>query len=254
MVNMLVSLVLAAQSTMSAGSVRLAPAVITEINLGEMKGKLVRQLAWSPDLTQLYLMTYDANRDASVKEAFHYLIPAGGGAPARVDAQPDWATAYHEWKSGKASPDDPKLTLEPGHERRKDSAVAIPMGGDAARGGGVDATGGLATESAIEAARATQNTDVYTIRFKGEIIGEWINHPIVPGVTFGWGPKGSGLLAFSERKSGRLIIMDHKGAKQKIDDTKNVVAPSWSGDATKIAYLEGRGRDKFAVVVATVTR
>ena len=258
MLKVFVPALIVAQALMTAGSVKVTPSVVSEINLGDMKGKLIRQLAYSPDKSELYLMTYDANKDASIKAAYHFLIPVAGGAPKQVDAQPDWAVKYNEWKSGKASPDDPNLMLEPKQERRKDSAVAIPMGGEMARGGldtgGAGGAGGLSSEAAMDAARATQMTDVRTISFKGEIIGEWINHPIVPGVTFGWGPKGTGLLAYAELKSGRLIVMDTKGDKKKIDGTKNVVAPAWSDDGTKIAYLEGRGRDKFAVVVATVAR
>ena len=203
-------------------------------------------------------MTYNANKDASVKEMFHFLIPAQGGANARpteVEAQPDWAVKYYEWKAGRTSPDDPSIELTSNHERRKESAVATPMGGDLARGGtSGDPSGGLSSTEAMDAARTMQMSDVYTITLKKEIIGEWVNHPTVPGQTFGWAPKGTPLLAFAEIKTGRLVIMDLEGGKQKIDDTRNVKVPAWSGDATKLAYLESRGRDKYALVVATVAK
>ena len=41
--------------------------------------------------------------------------------------------------------------------------------------------------------------------------------------------------------------MDSTGAKQKMDGTKGVVAPAWTNDGTRLAYLEGRGRNKFAL-------
>jgi hypothetical protein len=89
---------------------------------------------------------------------------------------------------------------------------------------------------------------------KGEVVGEWVNHAIVPGLTFGWGPAGSHLIAYAEKSSGRLVIMDSTGARQKIDGTKSVVLPAWTADGSKVAYLEGRGRNKFAVVIAKVER
>jgi hypothetical protein len=32
----------------------------------------------------------------------------------------------------------------------------------------------------MDAGRAMRNNNVYTLRLKGEIVGEWVNHPIVP--------------------------------------------------------------------------
>ena len=257
MLQLIAVLALVAQAPVTASAVKVTPSVVAEFNLGSMKGKLIRQLAWSPDGTQIYLMTYDAKKDASIKEMFHFLIPAQGGTPARptqVDAQPDWALNYYEWKAGRTSPDDPSVELTSSHERRKESAVSTPMGGDLARGGTSVDPGGLSTTEAMDAARTMQMSDVYTITFKNEIVGEWVNHPTVPGQTFGWAPKGTPLIAFAEKNSGRLVIMDLKGGKQKIDDTRNVKVPAWSGDATKLAYLESRGRDKFALVVASVAK
>src|SRR5262245_42839870 len=167
-----------------------------------MKGTLVRQFVWSPDGSEFYLMTYDPNPDASIKATYHYLIPVAGGTPKRVDTQPDWAVAYWTWKSDRAAPWDPAMKIDVSQEKKREDAVAIPMGGEMAKGGGADPTGGLSTQAAIDAGRAMRNNDVYTLRLKGEIIGEWVNHPIVPGLTFGWAK--SGLIAFSERQSGRL--------------------------------------------------
>jgi hypothetical protein len=46
--------------------------------------------------------------------------------------------------------------------------------------------------------------------------------------------------------------MDSTGAKQKIEGTHGVVLPAWSADGTRLAYLEGRGRNQYALIVATV--
>jgi hypothetical protein len=247
-----------AQAQVPVGSIAVTPATTINIDLGKLKGKLVRQLAWSPDATELYLMTYDPNQDASIKKAYHFVIPVATGLPKSVDAAPKWAEEYWIWKAGQASPDDPSLKIDVAEERRRVSAVALPFGGDLARGGS-DASaagsgGGLSTESAMAAANASQMSDVRTMRLKGQVVGEWINHPIVPGQTFGWGPKGTGLMAYAEQKSGRLVLMNQAGDRQTIDGTRDVSHPAFSADGSRLAYLEGRGRNRFALVVAAVQK
>jgi hypothetical protein len=228
-----------------------APAVL-EFDLGAMKGDRLRQMAWSPDGTQLYLQTYDANRDASVKELFHYLLPVAGGAPKRVDTAPTWAADYWSWKSGQASPDDPTWKIDVSSEKKISSAVSMPMGGDMARGGTADPTSGISAESVTAHAAQSTNVNVYTMRLSGETIGEWTNHPIMPGVTFGWGPKGTNVMAFAEKSGGKLALMDRAGKVTKVDGTKNVALPAFTADKTRLAYLEGRGGKKYALIIATV--
>ena len=235
-------------------AIRLTPTVVAEIDINKLKGRLVRQLAWSPDGSQIYLMTYEPNRDASIKEAFHFLIPSSGGTPKRVDVQPDWAAAYWAWKAAQTAPGEPALKIEAADEKRRENAIALPFGGEYARGGTPDPTTGMSREAAMEAARGMETYNVYMLRLKGQTIGEWINHPIVPGLTFGWGPKGTGLIAFAELKSGRLILMDRNGSQQKVENTKNVVLPAWTEDGARLAYLEGRGRGTYALVVAAVQK
>ena len=173
----------------TAASVVVTPAPpVLEIDMRKLKGPLVRQLAWSPDQTELYLQTYEANRDASVRNTFHYVIPAAGGAPRQVDTPPSWAVAYFQWKSGQASPDDPTWKIEVSSEKKIQSATSIPMGGDLARGGSVDPTGGIAVESVTAAVNQSGNVSIYSMLLSGEVVGYWENHPIVPGLTFGWAP------------------------------------------------------------------
>jgi hypothetical protein len=245
---------LVAQSAIPAEQVKLNGSTSIDINLDKLKGTLVRQLAWSPDKNELYLMTYEPNRDASLKEAFHFVIPLATGVPKRVDGQPEWAAAYWKWKSDRTAPGDPSFALEVVEEKRRQQAVALPMGGDMARGGTADPTGGLSQEAALDAARAMRNDNVISLKLKNEIVGEWINLPFAPGQTFGWGPANSGLIAYAEKSTGRLIIMDKKGDKQKINDTKGVILPAWADDGTKLAYLETRGRGRFALIVAGVAK
>ena len=238
-----------------AAEVQLAPRVVAEIDLGKMKGALVRQLAWSADGTQLYLQTYDPDRTALPREIFHYVIPAEGGTPQQVAAIPDWAQSYLAWKTAQAAPGDPAFKIELQEEKGISSATAMPMAGDMAKGGAAGGgPTGVPAETVMDMARQSQNTVTRRFRLKGETIGEWVNHPIIPGLTFGWGPAGSGLVAFSEKKGGTLIVMDNSGAKRKFEGTKNVAAPSWSADGSRLAYLEGSSKTRFSLVVATVTK
>lgn len=242
-----------APAVVSVAQVTVTPGpAVLEFDLGALKGTRLRQMAWSPDQTQLYLQTYDPNKDATVKELFHYLLSVTGGAPKRIDAPPAWAADYWLWKSGQTAPDDPAWKIDVSSEKKIASATAMPMGGDMARGGSVDPTAGISAESVTAHAAQSTNVSVYTMRLKGETIGEWTNHPIMPGLTFGWGPTGSGLMAFAEQSSGRLTLMDRLGKTARVEGTKGVTLPAFAADRSRIAYLENRGRNKYALVIATI--
>lgn len=228
-----------------------APTDVLTLDL-KSKGQRVRQLSWSPDQTQLCLQTYDANRDASVKTLYYYLLPVDGGKPARVETPPEWAAEYWAWKSGQSAPGDPTWKIEVSTEKKVASATSMPMGGDLARGGTVDpATTGISAEAVAGFAAGATNVMVYTMRLGSVTVGEWINHPIMPGVTFGWGPGGSGLIAFAETGTGRLTLMDRTGAKTQVEGTKNVMLPAFTPDRSRLAYLENRSRDVYTLVIAT---
>ena len=254
LVFVLASTALVAQQSNPATQVKLTPSEIAQVDLGKMKGSQVRQLAWSPDSTQLYLQTVTEDQRALPKDTYHYVMPAAGGTFEKVNAEPDWAIGYWSWKSGQTAPDDAAFKIEISTDKRIASATAIPMGGDLARGGTDGTANGASVESVTAAANASTNGTVYSMLLKGEIVGEWVNHAIVPGLTFGWGPAGSHLIAYAEKSTGRLVIMDSTGARQKIEGTKSVVLPAWTTDGQELAYLEGRGRNKFAVVIAKVAR
>jgi hypothetical protein len=247
----LLSAAVAAQSAL-ATQVKIVPAEVAKVDLGKLKGGMASQLAWSPDGKQLYLQTLTEDKQALPKDYYHYVIPAEGGTFEKVEAPPEWAVAYWAWKQAKTAPDDKTFAIDIGQDKRVASATAIPMGGELAKGGTNPGTGGASGDSMMAAAMSSSNATIYTMLLKGETIGEWINHRIMPGVTFGWGPAGSHLIAFSEKQTGRLVIMDSTGAKQKIEGTHGVVLPAWSADGTRLAYLEGRGRNQYALIVATV--
>jgi hypothetical protein len=244
---------------LQAPNVTLTPTEVTQIDLGKLKGSQIRELAWSPDGKQLYLQTCDLDKQALPKALYHYLIETSGSrAPKRVDGQPAWANDYWNWKSTQSAPGVPDMKIELATEKKLANATAMPMGGDMARGGASSAAGGagdggISLGAMMNAAGSAENQVTYTMRLKGQVVGQWVNQAIVPGLTYGWGPQDSGLIAYADQK-GKLVIMNQAGDRQTIDDTKDVVAPGFTRDGTKLVYLEGRGRNKYAVIVAGVSR
>jgi hypothetical protein len=255
---MLVTLLLLAlglpQSLPSVEAIKVLPSTTLQFELGKngVKGSKLERFAWSPDRSEFYLMTYEPNTDATIKAAFHYVMQVATGAVKSVNAAPAWADAYWSWKSDRSAPGDSAMTIAVSQERKRaETGVATPMGGEMARGGTSDA-GGVASGVAVDASRGMQFQNVYTLTFKGEVIGEWIDHRIQPGLTFGWGPTNSGLIAFAEKNGGKLVIMDRTGKKQKIEGTKSVLLPAWTDDGSRMAYLETRGKNKYAIMIAEI--
>ena len=246
------SLFFAPQSAISAQSVQLTMKPVAEFEMSKLKG-VIRRIAWSADNTQLYVQTAELNSDAQPKAVHHYLVDPSTGALKDTAVEPAWAATYWEWKSWKAAPDDEKFMIELSEEQRKSAATAIPMGGDYARGGtGGDPNSGASASSVMAAAQQSQVGTARMMKLKGQVVGEWMNQPIVPGQSFGWGPKGTNLIAYVEPNNRALMIMDKTGAKQKIDDTRGVYSPSFSNDAKKLAWLEVRGK-KAVLVVADIS-
>jgi hypothetical protein len=251
MFHLLLAAVVLAQS---APTLKVAPAQVATIDLSKMKGSLLCQLAWSPDGTELYLQTCDEDKAALLKDSFHYTLPVAGGAPKQVDVRPAWAADYWAWKSAQTAPRDPNFKIELRTSQEVLSATAHPMAGDLATGGSNPGRSGVPVQTAANAARDSQTANVYRMMLNGQVIGEWINHRTMPGVTFGWGPLESGLIAYTERESGALILMDKSGGRQKIDGTKDVLLPAFTADGQRLAYLADLGHHKFALVVAAIVR
>jgi hypothetical protein len=132
------------------------------------------------------------------------------------------------------------------------------MGGDLAKGGlegGTSVGGaatGLSTGDAMAAALQGQMVNVWTLKLKGEVVGEFVNAPSIPGLTFGWAPAGTGLIAFANT-SGRVVIMDEQGRKQEIASSKSALLPAWSDDGKRLAYLEKTGKNKAVLRIVEVT-
>jgi hypothetical protein len=253
---LLLTLVTQSGSAPTAEALKVGtPVAVAELDMGKLKGEPYR-LAWSPDTKELYLQTAELDQVGAVKKARHYVVPAAGGTVKDVEGEPAWAAKYWAWKSWKAAPGSPGFAISVDERREIIKATQAPMGGSIAGMGG-DSNAGATVGGGGPAGGGTivlpegQNANVRTMRLKGEVIGEWINSVIVPGLTFGWSPAGLNLIAFSA-KNEDVVIMDERGHKQKIDTAKITRLPAWSDDGKKLAFLELKDRKKFVLHVVDI--
>lgn len=226
------------------------PAAIAEIDTDRLKGQPSR-LAWSPDGSELYLQMMEGNFGQPGARLRHYSFDASTGRKQDLQAEPAGASAYWTAKSAQSSPDG-AARIDLKSETRTDRTVSAPMGGDLARGGSSVSTGAGAGDG-VAAAYSRQSSLVHSMFFKGELVGEFVNSVIVPGLTFGWGPKGSKVIAFAA-KNGRIVVMDDKGTRKEVEGSKDALLPAWSLDATRLAWLQKYGRKKFVLQVLRIAQ
>jgi hypothetical protein len=242
-----------AQVPKQVGSLSVAPAKsVAEIDIDKIKGQPSR-LAWSTDGSEIYVQMLNGQfGKIDPSKLSHHIYKVADGQHQQVGSEPDWAAAYWTVKSGQASPDGGAFRIELKSETKKQQTVSTPMGGDLARGGGAGGDGGTASAGdAMAAAYNQQPVPVHTMLLNGEVVGEYVNSVIVPGQTFGWGPQGSKLIAFSS-KGGSLVVMDDKGAKQEIPGTKDGLFPAWSPDGKRLAWLQKDGKKKIVLKIVTI--
>ena len=229
------------------------PARIGEIDGGKLKGDPTR-LAWAPDGGSLYLQM--SERKGNDVTQHHFVISIADGNPKKVDVAPEWADKYWTWKSAQAAPGRPDFKVELTQEQRTVRATSAPMGGDLARGGGTSVSSAGAGEGTpigdvTAAAQQSQQVNAIVLKVRGEVVGEFINGPLIPGLTFGWSPQALGLLAYGDR-DGKLTLMESSGKKAQVPDTSQALLPAWTDDGAKLAFLERDGRRKYKLSVVSV--
>ena len=251
----LVPAVAVAQQPLKVGSITAtAPRTVAEFETRDVKGEPVR-LLWSEDGTELYLQTTEKERGRVNTITSHHVFSLDSGKKKRVDNEPAWVKAAWAAKSDRSAPDKPSFMIDVGAEKRVARGVAAPMGGDMARGGvggGGDiggGGGGTSAEEAIGVAQGSQGVTVQFLKLGGKTIGEFVNTAIVPGTTFGWGPKGTKAIAYSNPGNGRIVIMDVEGKTQEFDATGDTLLPVFSSDGTMLAWLRKAGRNKYQLQV-----
>ena len=228
-----------------------APQVIVTIDTGKMKGEPWR-LAWSPDLAQLYVETADRDISGNPKSTKGAIITLANKSMKNVGQPPDWAVKYWTWKSAQASPAAPAFKIDVKQEQRTVRAVAAPTGGALARGGTADPTSGTSLGDVASAADTAQVENVFTLRIKGDALGEWINAAVVPGANFSWAPAPRHMIVYAKNGGGPLMTLDDQGHKAELSGAKNAVLPAWSDDGTKIAWMEKKDKKHYDVTIAAV--
>jgi len=215
------------------------------------------RLAWSPDGSELYVQILDGEyADAQAgrgRVSFeHYLYSLADGSKNGIESEPSWAGEYWRMKSNRHAPDAPELSISLDDERRIEQTTQVPRGGDLAKGGTTTQTG-TSVGDAAAAAYSRQTVFVNYYAYKGERIGEFVNSVVVHGLTFGWGPPGTGAIAFATPKGGKLIVMDDRGSQKEIPATRNALLPAWSHDGRQLAWLEKQGRKKYELKIVTLS-
>lgn len=244
-----------AQTAVSFETLRLSPAEVRTLGAIETDGKPWR-LAWSPDGSELYVQVLqggyaDAQSGRGKFTLQHYVLSATDGARKDLQGEPDWAREYWTMKSNRHAPNAPELAIALKNEVRIEQTTVVPRGGDLAKGGTTTQTGTGAGDAAT-AAYNRQNVHVNFYEYRGERIGEFVNSVVVHGLTFGWGPMGSNLIAYATPKDGRIVVMDESGRKKDVPGTKHALLPAWSIDGGRIAWIEKEGRRKFELKLLDV--
>ena len=228
-----------------------APAVLAEADARQVPGEPDR-LAWAPDGSCLYLRSVKRDRWGN-ERVWHLEIGLAGRQPRPLEREPAWASRYWAWKSALSIPGETNIgiSLETRVERK--TATGSGAGGAIAQNSG-DPYGpgselGPQGQAMVQSAMQAQNVTTTTLKFKGQLLAEFVNTPVVPGLTFGWAPGGTAFIAYSSSKR-RLVLMDRTGRRREVAGTKDVLLPAWSEDGSHLAWVE-RNR-QGALVVRTI--
>lgn len=231
-------------STLKVG----APATVTELDLGKLKGDL-RQVGWSLDGTQLYVQTADG--DPRSPKLRHYMVPVAGGAAKPIDAQPEWAKAYWDFKSDRFAPGIGSLMIDLEQKLEK-TKIGTGSGRPGEMGGAAGAAGANPVD--IEKTAEGQHQNLARLTLLGETISEFVNQMPIPGLMFSWGPSGSGAIAYTDREFGHLTLLDQRKHKHTVPGVKDALLPAWSTDGTRLAWVQKSGRKKYTLVWAAVSK
>src|SRR5262245_23049223 len=236
MTVLLLMLALQAQAIVDVSLIAAAsPQVVCQLDLNVLKGD-VRRLSWSPDNLYLHVQTIERDllRD--------YIVALEDKEISLAFGEPEWATKYWMQKSDLSAPGDATLKIEviEKHQRTRPAPFA----------------GGFANGGAQTIDQRNPN-DTFAIevslKLLGEEVGYFLNDVAYGGITFGWGPAGSGAIVFADTK-GRLSLLDHAKHKKPVPGTKDAVLPAWSQDGRRVAYLQKDGRRSYRVMVTAVSR
>jgi hypothetical protein len=210
-----------------------APAVVCHLEMDVMKGE-VHRLSWSPDGRSLHIQTIE-------RETLHdYIVTLPEGTLSLAFGEPEWAVQYWAMKSDLAAPGQAGMKIEvlEDHQRTRQTPF----------------TAGFSNAGQTPDQRSPVDTFAIEVKLKllGQEVGYFLNNVAFGGITFGWGPSGSGAIAFVDDK-GRVVLFDRDRHKRPIAATKDAVLPAWSPDGTRVAFIQKDSRRKHRLMMTTIT-
>jgi hypothetical protein len=216
--------------------------ILAEIDTVAVQGEPVG-LAWKADGTIYLRVTQGKDRTR------HYLIAMEPAVSVgQTDGAPAWAASYWTSKSAIAAPGDPLLRIDIEQRAERATSVNTPAGGDLAgmSSGALPMEGGEGVSASVVVAAANNSVvnGVVTLRFKGQVIGEWTNEIPQMGMRFGWAPAPMGMLAYVDQ-GGRLFLIDREGRKAQVPGVAKAILPAWSADGKRILCLQRKSRTVF---------
>jgi hypothetical protein len=217
-----------------------APALVADLQGSRFNGD-PSKLAWSPDSTTVCLQTLEGDRPPL--KTRYYLIRLAEHDFHGVDVAPDWAPKYWEWKSARTPPGHPELAIQVETQNKGGKIPTESLRAKAA---------GRGLENAVAAQNEAEGSVVRTLTLKGEAIGQYVDQPLVPGMTFGWSPETLHAVAYA-KPDGHLALMDLQGGKINVDAAKGIILPAWSPDGSAIVYIQKQGRRHYALMQVAVT-
>ena len=233
-----IAAIVAAQSFVSGFDVtRLTvspPALVCELDMSQITGEL-RRLSWSPDGRNLHLQT----ADGTIKH--DYIVTVLDGVISRAFGEPEWAAEYWGMKVDLAAPGMPSLRIDVQQNNRRTRPTPFTS----------NAAGGAYTPDTKNPVDAIESE--VTLRLLGEELGNWINDVPLAGETYGWGPAGSGTIAFVG-KGGRVTLMDQERRRRVVATAKGAVWPAWSNDGARIVFLQPGGKKKYRLMAMSIGR
>jgi len=221
-----------------ADAVSIAPPTsITQLSGKSLRGEPSR-LSWSHDGSSLYVQSRDGIGDAARTRHFQLRLGRDGLLP--LEEEPDWAAEYWHNKVLETAPGMPWLKIDVSVDRQRTRVAPF--------------TGGFTTATASGSDAASSFTLAYvTLRYLGVEIGKWMTDEPKSGVTFGWGPAGTGAVAFVD-KQGRLALLDKEKRQRLVLRSSNVMLPAWSPDGSYVAFLEKHGRSNYQLMSVALVR
>ena len=235
---------LQAADAIDVSKLHVGPAVsVTELDLAKLKGEL-RQLGWSANGLEIYVETAEGNPPS--EKLHHHTVSVLGGAVETLETRPDWAQAYWSYKSDRRAPGYDSIEIDVKFDQTTQKV------GTGSTRPGAQAAGGF-SNFAEDSAMAGEGQKLPVVHFLlyNEMIGEFKNQRPIPGLTFSWGPKGTGAIAFVDA-DGRLTLLDKEKHTLRVANARDVVLPAWTPDGSHLAWLQKTAKKKYTLVVAPV--